>query len=123
MTKDLVLSNLRNIGRKNDVSGYDRLALRMAADLIENQAREIDALKDANAAKRDELEKLRWIPVEEELPDPFVSVLGSMPSNAPFPTVHECYVDYDGKWHSAWCYGTPKVSHWMKAPDGPKEDA
>lgn len=44
----------------------------IAADLIENQAREIEALTQANAAKTERLEKFRWIPVEEALPKPLV---------------------------------------------------
>lgn len=95
-----------------------------AADLIENQAREIEALAQANAAKTERLEKLRWISVEEALPQPFVSVLGYMPEEAPLPTVHECYYAdvRGGEWYSMWCYGTKKVTHWMPMPEKEGKD-
>ena len=44
-------------------------------------------------------------------PAPFLSVLGYEPTQAPFPTVHECYVDKDANWHSAVVYGMRKVTH------------
>lgn len=87
-----------------------------AADLIENQAREIEALAQANAAKRDELEKRRWIPVAEALPKAFVSVLGHVPEEAPLPTVHECYYAGD-QWYVHGLLGTREVTHWMPMPE------
>lgn len=87
-----------------------------AADLIENQAREIEALAQANAAKRDELEKRRWIPVAEALPKAFVSVLGFVPEKAPVPTVHECYYTGD-QWYAYGLLGTCEVTHWMEMPE------
>lgn len=43
------------------------------------------------------------------------------PTQAPLPTVHECYVDKDGNWHSAVVYGMRKVTHWMRMSEGPEE--
>lgn len=74
-------------------------------------------MSQANAAKRDRLDTLRWVPVEEALPTPFESVLGYMPEGKPLPTVHECYTDNGGNFHGLSFYGTPKITHWMKMPE------
>lgn len=73
--------------------------------------------------KNKELEKQRWIPVEEKLPQPFVSVLGYMPEEKPLPLVHECYYadGRGGGWYSMGLYGAKKVTHWMPMPEAPEE--
>ena len=65
--------------------------------------------------------KGEWTPVTEALPTPFLSVLGYEPTQAPLPTVHECYVDKDGNWHSAAVYGMRNVTHWARMPEEPDE--
>lgn len=59
----------------------------------------------------------RWVPVTEALPEPFMSVLGYIPDDAPLPSVHECYVDHGGMWHGLAFYGNPKITHWMEMPE------
>lgn len=63
-----------------------------------------------------------WIPVTEQLPRPFVSVLAFLPDHAPCPTVHECYITADGEWCSAAVYGVEDgdVTHWQPMPQPPK---
>lgn len=90
------------------------------ADMIENLMREIKALAQANATKRDELERYRWIPVEEALPKSMACVLGRAMSGTK-SEIHECYVDDGGYWHSLALYGNPKVTHWMKMPEFEEE--
>ena len=34
---------------------------------------------------------MQWYKVEDKMPERFVSVLGYMPDQAPFPTVRECW--------------------------------
>lgn len=84
----------------------------------------LDGARDDYCAKTERLEKLRWISVEEALPQPFVSVLGYMPEEAPLPTAHECYYAdvRGGEWYSMWCYGTKKVTHWMPMPEKEGKD-
>ena len=58
-----------------------------------------------------------WIPVDDRLPEPFVSVLVHMPGEEPFPTVHEGFISNDGFWQSAMFRREPgEVTHWMPMP-------
>lgn len=62
-----------------------------------------------------------WIPVDDMLPDPFVSVLVQMPGEEPFPTVREGFISNDGIWQSAMFRRAPgEVTHWMQMPHPPK---
>lgn len=64
-----------------------------------------------------------WIPVEDRLPEPFVSVLACIPSEEPLPTVHESYIADHGAWVcilTAERYKTGEVTHWMPLPEPPK---
>ena len=72
-----------------------------------------------------EQEKRRWIPVEERLPQNYISVLVYTPTAEPLPMVHEAYIGDDGEWHSSVVYGVNNedVTHWMPMPEPPKEDA
>lgn len=78
--------------------------------------REKEAAKIAFDALRE-----GWVPVAKALPTPFFSVLGYDPTQAPLPTVHECYIDNDGNWHSAAVFGMRRVTHWIRIPEGPEE--
>lgn len=70
-----------------------------------------------------EAEPVKWIPVTERLPEPFVSVLVQMPGERPFPTVREGFITKDGIWHSALYNREPdEVTHWMPMPQPPKMD-
>ena len=62
-----------------------------------------------------------WIPVDERLPEPFVSVLVQMPGEEPFPTVREGFISNDGIWQSAMFRREPgEVTHWKPMPQPPK---
>ena len=82
-----------------------------------------EALDMAIAALREQ-EKRRWIPVEERLPQNYISVLVCIPTEEPLPMVHEAYIGDDGEWHSSVFYGIENedVTHWMTMPKTPKED-
>lgn len=64
-----------------------------------------------------------WIPSTERLPKNFVSVLGYIPSAAPFPTVRECYTIHDRFFFPALdaSYSAKAVTHWRDMPGGPKD--
>ena len=80
-----------------------------------------EALSMAVAALREQ-EKRRWIPVEERLPQNYISVLVCIPTAEPLPMVHEAYIGDDGEWHSSVFYGIENedVTHWMPMPKPPK---
>ena len=63
---------------------------------------------------------VKWIPVTEQVPDNFVSVLGFMTDAGPFPAVRECYSVGDNFFFPALEECHP-VSHWKPLPEPPKE--
>lgn len=65
--------------------------------------------------------EVKWIPVTERLPEPFVSVLGYCPDEDPLPAVHECYINGFGQWTSSVVYGMGNVTHWMEMPKPPED--
>ena len=83
-----------------------------------------EALSMAVSALREQEER-QWIPVEERLPQNYISVLVYTPTAEPLPMVHEAYIGDDGEWHSSVVYGVNNedVTHWMPMPEPPKEDA
>lgn len=71
-----------------------------------------------------EQDERRWVPVEERLPQNYISVLVYIPTAEPLPMVHEAYIGGDGEWHSSVFYGIENedVTHWMPMPKTPVED-
>lgn len=71
-----------------------------------------------------EQEERRWIPVEERLPQNYISVLVYITTAEPLPMVHEAYIGDDGEWHSSVFYGIENedVTRWMPMPKTPKEE-
>lgn len=117
MTREEIVHDLREIGKTNSVSSCKRMVCEIAADTIENQAKALE-----NMTLKEKAEKFRWIPVEEALPKPFVSVLGYSPDEAPLPTVHECYVDKEGGWHRVSVFTVGRVTYWMPMPEKEARD-
>lgn len=65
----------------------------------------------------------RWIPVDERLPKPFVSVLVHMPIEEPMPTVREGFLSQAGEWYCGqYRRDTGIVTHWMPMPEPPIEE-
>ena len=60
-----------------------------------------------------------WIPVDERLPQNFVSVLGYMTDAGEFPPVRECYTVGNTFFFPALDDVHP-VSHWCEMPQPPK---
>lgn len=65
--------------------------------------------------------KQEWVSVEDKLPKEFVSVLGHMESEEPFPTVRECYMVGRVFFFPA-LKDTRKITHWMPMPEFPKNN-
>lgn len=86
-----------------------------------------DVLGDSIARKADYLISngvtiQKWIPVEERLPQEFVSVLVCIPSENPLPTVKEAYLA-NGAWATKMAiFFMEEVTHWMPLPERPKEE-
>ena len=60
-----------------------------------------------------------WIPVDEKLPQNFISVLGYMTDAGEFPPVRECYTVGNVFFFPALGDIHP-VSHWREMPQPPK---
>ena len=60
-----------------------------------------------------------WIPVDERLPENFISVLGYMTDAGEFPPVRECYTVGNAFFFPALGDVHP-VSHWCEIPQPPK---
>lgn len=70
-----------------------------------------------------EKEQRRWIPVTERLPEEFISVIVSIPSEHPLPTVKEAYMA-NGCWVTKMAiFSSNDITHWMPLPEPPKEGA
>lgn len=82
----------------------------------------MDGLREKLDGKDDNV-LTKWIPVTERLPEPFVSVLAYIPSESPFPLVHESYMVDETLWvcileRRPWKEGV--VTHWMPMPSPPE---
>ena len=67
----------------------------------------------------------RWISVKEREPEPFVSVLGYIPDEAPMPVVREGYRVTAGNCNAYYfpvLADRREITHWMEIPQPPKED-
>ena len=80
----------------------------------------------------EEAQQMRWIPVEERLPEENVTVLAfnADPHAEKYvlaryrAVVHFgcCWCQFDQEYDS-WCASCWKVTHWMPLPQPPKEEA
>ena len=71
------------------------------------------------------IEQPQWISCAERLPDAWIPVLIYVPSEHPFPTVGEGYIDEIGRFHAhrmMAIFGDGEVTHWMPLPQPPKGD-
>lgn len=58
-----------------------------------------------------------WISVADEMPPPFVSVLGYIPDLEPGPTVMECYLTDQCTFYAPGTMGFEVVTHWLPMPE------
>lgn len=81
----------------------------------------IKAVEDACRIAIAAMERTRWIPCSEKLPDAFVSVLVEMPGEEPFPIVREGYISDDGTWVAGNFKREPgEITRWRPMPAPPK---
>lgn len=77
---------------------------------------------DEAADAIEELQKPKWIPVTERLPNDFISVQAHIVGAEPFPTVREAYV-IGGKWFFPALNEFLPVDKWAMFSEPPKEEA
>ena len=82
------------------------------------------AYEDAIRSRELELEKYRWIPVSERLPEDGDSVLIFIPKwEDEYLRFRVAWIDYDDSPPNWIHYGeaVDGVTHWMRLPEAPKE--
>lgn len=86
-------------------------------DCVKELAARLAAYEDTGLAPV-EVQQMRWIPVEERLPNPKQNVLAYSPKSG----IAEA--DYaDGFWMQyRWSSVMDSVTHWMPLPQPPKEE-
>ena len=94
-----------------------------AADLIENQQREIEALRQANTALR---AGRKWIPVTERLPEK-CELVAVIASGRPAKNIQLISaIELATLYNDGWCLETypewtgANVTHWMPLPEEPE---
>lgn len=96
-----------------------------AIEILDPEHREhYDGMDEVNEACRmgmEALERMRWTPCSEKLPDAFVSVLVEIPGEEPFPIVREGYISDDGTWVAGNFKREPgEITRWRPMPAPPK---
>lgn len=61
-----------------------------------------------------------WYNANKKTPEPYVSVLCYIPSEAPMPTIHEGYVTDDGVWCICPWGLEYDVAYWTDMPEFPE---
>lgn len=66
---------------------------------------------------------MEWINVKSDIPEPYVHVLCYIPTEKPFPTVHEGYITTCGLWVADGLDREDgEVTHWAEMPVFPGDD-
>ena len=63
----------------------------------------------------------KWHRVEDKMPERFVSVLGYVPDQTPFPTVRECWYVGDSGWYFPALMEMCQITHWAEMPEFEEE--
>lgn len=101
------------------------------SDLSHKAANALEQLQAENDRLKEEVQQMRWIPVEERLPEENVTVLAFNADPhaekyvlARYRTVvyFGCYWCQFDQEYDSWCASCWKVTHWMPLPQPPKEE-
>lgn len=100
MNKEELINSLREISHTNSVSLRKRDICAEAADVIEELSKQATTWHDAPS----------------DPPPEYVSVIGHIPSQDPFPTSRECFVTPKGAWFCQALYEECEVTNWAEMP-------
>lgn len=99
-----------------------------AEDVLDEAATALEQLQAENDRLKEEVQQMRWIPVEERLPEENVTVLAfnADPHAEKYVLARYrvvvyfgyCWCQFDQEYDS-WCASCWKVTHWMPLPPGP----
>ena len=100
MSIEELIKNLREIANTNSISMRKRDVCAEAADVIEGLSKQVTTWHDAPSNP----------------PPEYVSVIGHIPSQAPFPTSRECFVTPKGTWVCQALDEECEVTQWTEIP-------
>lgn len=101
MSREELINSLREISHTNSVSLRKRDICAEAADVIEELSKQATTWHDAPS----------------DPPPEYVSVIGHIPSQDPFPTSRECFVTPKKTWFCSALYEECEVTHWTEMPN------
>ena len=100
MNKEDLVKSLRDISRTNSVSLLKRDICAEAADVIEELSKQV----------------ITWHDAQSDPPPEYVSVIGYIPNQYPFPTSRECFVTPKRTWFCQTLYEECEVTQWTEMP-------
>ena len=100
MSREELVKNLQEIARINSISIRKRDICAEAADVIEELSKQV----------------ITWHDAQSDPPPEYVSVIGHIPSQAPFPTSRECFVTPKRTWFCHALSEECEVTNWAEMP-------
>ena len=120
MHRNSVVYHIEKIKRITGLNPLDFYDLHRLLQMLKKEDVRLEE-KQATSDKASE-ENKRWIPVTERLPQEFISVLVTIPSEHPLPKVKEAYLA-NGCWATKTAiFPMEGITHWMPMPEPAKED-
>ena len=100
MSREELINSLREIANTGSISSQNSDICAEAADVIEELSKQV----------------ITWHDAPSDPPPKYVSVIGHIPSQAPFPTSRECFVTPKGTWFCQALYEECEVTQWTEIP-------
>ena len=100
MSREKLINSLREIANTGSISSQNRDICAEAADVIEELSKQV----------------ITWHDAQSDPPPEYVSVIGHIPSQDPFPTSRECFVTPKGTWFCHALSEACEVTNWAEMP-------
>lgn len=100
MSREELINSLREIANTGSISSQNSDICAEAADVIEELSKQV----------------ITWHDAPSDPPPKYVSVIGHIPSQDPFPTSRECFVTPKGSWFCHALSEECEVTNWAEMP-------
>ena len=100
MSREELINSLREIANKGSISSQNSDICAEAADVIEELSKQV----------------ITWHDAPSDPPPEYVSVIGHIPSQHPFPASRECFVTAKGTWFCHALSEEWEVTNWAEMP-------
>ena len=100
MSREELINSLREIANTGIISSQNSDICAEAADVIEELSKQV----------------ITWHDAPSDPPPEYVSVIGHIPSQDPFPTSRECFVTPKGTWFCHALSEECEVTNWAVMP-------